>query len=381
MGIADRFSVLLVVKHKDNLESLCSLVKRHFPHFFLAFSEEEALTVITEQKIDVLLMGLDSIQENEIFYLHLLSAKRGIDKILFRKIVFCSREDLKEAFSICNKDVFDDYFIVRPLYDPYHLLLRLRFIRRTQHLTHTIPADAFSVEGLCEYLDQIVNCDGTIKDLNTENYEKLMELLSSSMEQVREKVIQDSGVSETHHSDIRDAFDSHARGHMQKVSDHQLSANRQIEGKSAAIAKTASVKKERILEDSDVVFDDSNILLLEDDVHERDRIKTILNAGGYKAQVSGSAMHTMKLLKSWKPDAVLIDLTLPDVSALFVIDQIKQDEEMADACIMVLAKPGDNANVQEALKMGVNEVMLKPVDKDMLLYKMGHNLQVKKAAR
>ena len=379
MGIENRFSVLLVVQHKDDLESLCNMVKRHFPHFFIAFSEEEALSIITEQKIDVLLMGLNTIQENEIFYLHLLSAKKSVDKILFRKIVFCSREDLKEAFSICNKDVFDDYFIVRPLYDPYHLLLRLRFIRRTQQMTNTLPADAFSVESLCEYLDQIVSCDGDIKDLNAENYEKLMSLMSFSMEQMREKVIKDSGVAESHHSGLRSAFDNHAQGHIQQVGEHQRAANQQVEERSQAIADVASVKKERILEDSDVVFDDSNILLLEDEATERDKIKAILDSGGYKAQVSGCATHTMKLLNSWKPDVVLMDLTLPDMSALFVIDQIRQDPDMEKTRIMVLAKPGDNANVQEAMRMGVHEVMLKPVDRDMLLYKMGHNLQALKA--
>jgi CheY-like chemotaxis protein len=105
-----------------------------------------------------------------------------------------------------------------------------------------------------------------------------------------------------------------------------------------------------------------------------------LDGAGYKAQISGSALHAMKLLKNWKPDIILVDLTLPDMSALFVIDQIKQDPEMSHTRIMVLAKPGDSQNAKEAMKQGVHEVMLKPLDKDMLLFKMGHNLDAIKLA-
>ncbi|WP_415888732.1 response regulator [Neptuniibacter sp. SY11_33] len=375
MSSEHRFSILLVIKQSSDLESLCNMVKRHFPRFYIANNEEEALSLIVEHKIDVLLMGLNTIQENEICYLHLLSAKKNIERILFKKIVFCSREDLKEAFSICNKDVFDDYFIVRPLYDPYHLLLRLRFIRRALQDHKSFGTDDFSVENLCEYFDQIISCNEDISDLNAESYEKLMHLVSFSMDRMKEKIIQEGGLQEDHQADMRSLIDQHKEEHLREVQQQQTSTQQALQAKVQQATSLTKEKKEQLEASDTVVFDDSNILLLEDESEQRDQIKAILDSGGYKAQVSGCATHTMKLLQSWKPDIVLLDLTLPDMSALFVIDQIKQDPEMAKTRIMVLAKPGDTQNAQEAMKQGVHEVILKPIDRDMLLYKMGHNLQ------
>lgn len=375
MDSGKRFSILLVIKAADELESLCNMVKRHFPHFYIVHNEEDAISTIVEHQIDVLLMGLNTIQENEIFLLHLLSAKQGIDKIVFRKMVFCSREDLKDAFTICNKDVFDDYFIVRPLYDPYHLLLRLRFIRRTQHSQSLLKQGEFSVEGLCEYFDQILNCGGAVKDLNEESYRKLVKLISGSMEQMKEAIISQSGIQQQHHASIRSVIDDHTQEHVNQIEAHHQAHSEKLNDTLEPVGQATRLRQSKLLEDESVTFDDSNILLLEDEVEQRDAIKAILDSGGYKAQVSGCATHTMKLLQNWKPDAVLIDLTLPDMSALFVIDQIKHDPDMANTRIMVLAKPGDTQNAQEAMKLGVHEVMLKPIDRDMLLYKMGHNLQ------
>ncbi|WP_415896612.1 response regulator [Neptuniibacter sp. QD57_21] len=378
MSSEHRFSILLVIKQSSDLESLCNMVKRHFPRFYIANTEEEALSLIVEHKIDVLLMGLNTIQENEICYLHLLSAKKNIERILFKKIVFCSREDLKEAFSICNKDVFDDYFIVRPLYDPYHLLLRLRFIRRALHDQNSFGSDNFSVENLCEYFDQIISCNEDISDLNAESYDKLMHLVSFSMDRMKEKIIQEGGLHEDHHADMRSLFDQHKEQHIREVQLQQTSVKESLQAKVDRATNLTKQQKETLQASDTVVFDDSNILLLEDESEQRDQIKAILDSGGYKAQVSGCASHSLKLLQSWKPDIVLLDLTLPDMSALFVIDKIKQDPDMAHTRIMVLAKPGDTQNAQEAMKQGVHEVILKPIDRDMLLYKMGHNLQALK---
>lgn len=355
------------------------MIKRHFPHFFTASTEEEALKIIVEKQIDVLIMGLDGLQNNEVFLLHLLSAKQGIERILFRRILLCNRDELKEAFSICNKDVFDDYFIVRPLYDPYHLLLRLRTLRRVQNERDSrdfLSLGDCSVENLCQYFDQIINCGSDISDLNKESYVKLMDLVSCSMKQMKEKIVNNGELAEPSRQKISSLIDSHTQEQIQQVEQHQKDVNQQVAEKISGIAETAKEKKVSLAAHADnvVVFDDSNILLLEDEITSRDEIRSILDSAGYKLQVSGCATHTMKLLKNWKPEVVLLDLTLPDMSALFVIDQIKQDVDMSNTRIMVLAKPGDTQNAKEAMKQGVHEVMMKPVDRDMLLYKMSHNL-------
>lgn len=379
MESGKKFSVLLVIKSTDELESLCNMIKRHFPHFFTASTEEEALKIIVEKQIDVLIMGLDGLQNNEVFLLHLLSAKQGIERILFRRILLCSRDELKEAFSICNKDVFDDYFIVRPLYDPYHLLLRLRTLRRVQNERDSrefLSAGDCSVENLCQYFDQIINCGSDISDLNKESYVKLMDLVSCSMKQMKEKIVNNGELAEPSRQKISSLIDSHTQEQIQQVEQHQKGVNQQVAEKVSGITEAAKEKKVSLAAHADnvVVFDDSNILLLEDEIDARDEIRSILDSAGYKLQVSGCATHTMKLLKNWKPEIVLLDLTLPDMSALFVIDQIKQDVDMSNTRIMVLAKPGDTQNAKEAMKQGVHEVMIKPVDRDMLLYKMSHNL-------
>ncbi len=376
MSSGQRFSILLVIDRAQELGTVVNMIKRHFPRFYTARTEEQALKLIVEHQIDVLMISQESIQQSEVFYLHLLSAKQNIDKILFRKIVFCDREELKKAFSICNKDVFDDYFITNPLYDPYHLLLRLRFIRRIRHDSHHNATDMLSVESLCEYFDQIIQCDQELSDLNQDSYSRLNELIAFSMAQMKEKILGNAGVMHDARPGIGNLIDQHTEQHLAEVRAQQQMHQQQLHNQMAHITDPAQAKKEKLQgDDHSSQVANSNILLLEEDPETRDKLKAILDAGGYKAVVSGCAKRSLILLKDWKPDVVLLDMSLPDRGSLFVLDQIKQDPQMQHTRIMVLSKPGDTQAAQEAMQLGVHEVMLKPIDHDMLLFKMGHNLQ------
>ncbi len=379
-----RFSILLVTYQLDELKVLCSMIKRQFPFFYIAKSEEEAIKIITEKQIDVLILGLESLQASESFYLHLLSAKKQIDKILFRKIVLCAKEELKEAFNICSKDVFDDYYLVRPLYDPYHLLIRLRFIRRIREQSRHPVSSQLSVTELCNYFDMVANSQDQLDDLNTESFKQLVSIVSSSMKQMKQ-TISNTPVHDIHK--IGDIIDSHTDQHLIKdVSEHQASVNEKTKAVMRDVTELATLKKQKALHTNtasaeEAIDHDCNILILEDDVISRDHIKASMESAGYKPQVSGSATHAMKLMQSWSPDIVLVDLTLPDMSPLFVISSIKQNLEMSHTRIMVLAKAGDKENAEEAMKLGIHEIMRKPIDKDLLVYKIKYNLEQVKIAK
>jgi CheY-like chemotaxis protein len=377
MGSAHRFSILLVTTNVEEIKSVSNMIKRQFPFFFIVKTEEDALKIIIEKNIDVLLMGLNSLQENEIFYLHLLSAKKNIEKIIYRKIVLCSRDELREAFAICNKDVFDDYFVIRPLYDPYHILLRLRFIRRVRDNQTANPMSRPSINDLSNYFDKVASCQDSLDDLNKESFEKLLGIVSSSMKQMKNQIVQNRTLTDNNKQEIGSLIDTHTEKNLIKqVSEHQSTSNASAHDVVKDIADIALLKKERLQNPETLPIEsNSNILILEDDIASRDDIKLNLESAGYHAQTSGSAMHAIQMMQTWKPDIVLIDLTLPDMSPLFVISSIKNDPGMSHTRIIVLAKAGDKDNAQEAMKMGVNEIMRKPLDRDMLIYKIKYNIQ------
>ncbi len=72
----------------------------------------------------------------------------------------------------------------------------------------------------------------------------------------------------------------------------------------------------------------------------------------------------IRLVEELKPDIVLVDIGLPDITGLDVIDQIKHK---TNSKIIVLTSHSDQDTVQSALNNGANSYILKKTNIDMIL--------------
>jgi two-component system cell cycle response regulator DivK len=90
-------------------------------------------------------------------------------------------------------------------------------------------------------------------------------------------------------------------------------------------------------------------------------LNDFLEFHGYETLKTGHGREAIKLTRDNKPDLILMDIQLPDLSGLDVTRLLKLDDQTK--CIPVIAvtgfaMPGDEA---EALKSGCDAYIAKPV--------------------
>jgi CheY-like chemotaxis protein len=68
--------------------------------------------------------------------------------------------------------------------------------------------------------------------------------------------------------------------------------------------------------------------------------------------------------KSPRPDMILLDLKLPKLDGLSVLQTVKEDENLKDIPVVVLTSSTDQRDVHEAYRHYVNSYIAKPVDFD-----------------
>jgi two-component system alkaline phosphatase synthesis response regulator PhoP len=102
------------------------------------------------------------------------------------------------------------------------------------------------------------------------------------------------------------------------------------------------------------------ILVVDDEKDIVDLISLNLERDGYKVIPAYSGEEALELVRTKKPDLIILDLMLPGVQGLEVCRQVRAEPEHADVLILILsAKDGEIDRVL-GLEMGADDYVVKP---------------------
>ena len=107
------------------------------------------------------------------------------------------------------------------------------------------------------------------------------------------------------------------------------------------------------------------ILLIEDDILTVDVYKTALEFSGFKVDVASFGKEAIKKIesvknkKNKKPDLIILDFILPDMSGIDVLKKIREREEMKNVPVFVLTNYPNHEIDNTGPSLRVDKFMLK----------------------
>lgn len=109
------------------------------------------------------------------------------------------------------------------------------------------------------------------------------------------------------------------------------------------------------------------ILIVDDEPQIRRFLRTSLPPHGYECIEAGTAAEALKTFGKEKPDAVILDLGLPDQDGFAVLQSIRNS---ALTPIVVLSARSDVEGKVKALELGADDYVTKPFDMSELLARL-----------
>ena len=103
------------------------------------------------------------------------------------------------------------------------------------------------------------------------------------------------------------------------------------------------------------------VLIVEDNELNMKLFHDLLEAYGYATLQTKDGMEALKLAREHRPDLILMDIQLPEVSGLEVTKWIKEDEELKSIPIIAVtafAMKGDEEKIREG---GCEDYLAKPI--------------------
>jgi two-component system, OmpR family, KDP operon response regulator KdpE len=109
------------------------------------------------------------------------------------------------------------------------------------------------------------------------------------------------------------------------------------------------------------------VLVVEDEAQIRYALRRYLESNGYQVREAEDGATALREFELFKPDVMLLDLMLPDMSGVDIVRDLRQTHETP---IVVLSAMGDERTKVSALDEGADDYLTKPVGMEELLARL-----------
>jgi len=112
-----------------------------------------------------------------------------------------------------------------------------------------------------------------------------------------------------------------------------------------------------------------SILLVEDDAVLKEMYQIRLEQAGFKATIVETGEDALTVIKNQSFDLVLLDIMLPKISGLDVLQKLREGEDTKDLPIVILSALATDEDKMRAKELGATDYFAKSetTPKDMIV--------------
>jgi diguanylate cyclase (GGDEF)-like protein len=123
----------------------------------------------------------------------------------------------------------------------------------------------------------------------------------------------------------------------------------------------------------------NTLLLVDDEPMNRDALSRRLERSGYRVLLAEGGEQALALLASERIDLVLLDVMMPGMTGLDVLRCMRGSRSLADLPVIMVTAKDASGDIVEALNLGANDYVTKPVDYPVTLARIRTHLSARRA--
>ncbi|MBI4371301.1 MAG: response regulator transcription factor [Elusimicrobia bacterium] len=103
------------------------------------------------------------------------------------------------------------------------------------------------------------------------------------------------------------------------------------------------------------------LLVIDDDAHLRESLAEVLELGGFECHQAGNAKDGLAAAQKLSPDAVIMDIQLPDSSGFQICQELRRRSKTM-ILIMMTGRFLSSEEKTQGFELGADEYITKPFD-------------------
>ena len=121
----------------------------------------------------------------------------------------------------------------------------------------------------------------------------------------------------------------------------------------------------------------TRILVVDDEPSNIFLLEGLLSAEGFAVSTAFNGREALVKVKTEAPDVVLLDIMMPEITGIDVLEKLKSDPEVSDIPVIMVTAKSEAEDVAEALGKGAVEYIKKPINEIEMLARLRTILKLK----
>ncbi len=102
------------------------------------------------------------------------------------------------------------------------------------------------------------------------------------------------------------------------------------------------------------------VLIADDEPNIVVSLEFLMKREGYEVSIARDGQQALELVRSLRPDLVLLDVMMPSKTGFEVLQAVRADEAIAGTKILILTAKGRETDIAKGLALGADAYMTKP---------------------
>jgi len=106
---------------------------------------------------------------------------------------------------------------------------------------------------------------------------------------------------------------------------------------------------------------EKSVLIIEDEEDAAELFAEMMRVSGFRVLKTSSSAPAIDMMSAEKPDVVLLDIMMPEISGLDILRQMRRDPALANIPVVVVSAKSMPADIKNGMEAGAFTYLTKPV--------------------
>jgi len=107
---------------------------------------------------------------------------------------------------------------------------------------------------------------------------------------------------------------------------------------------------------------DASVLVVDDDPVIRRMLQLSYESEGFEVTTAADGVEGLEALRTSPPDVLILDIMMPKLDGMKVMDELKADERLRSIPVILLSAKATSLDIDLGMKAGAADYVTKPFD-------------------